>query len=90
VVAAAKGAGIPVSMCGEMAGDPLYAIVLLALGFDELSMNAAQIPTVKALLRRADRSEALQLFETAKKFTTAEEIERFVRAEVERRYAAPE
>ena len=32
------------AMCGEMAGDPLYALVLLGLGVDELSMNALRFP----------------------------------------------
>ncbi len=39
-------------MCGEMAGDPRYTLVLLALGFDELSMPAGQIPMVKEQIRR--------------------------------------
>ena len=37
-----RAAGIPVAMCGEMAGDPRYALVLLALGLDELSMTAGR------------------------------------------------
>jgi len=85
IVTAAKGAGIPVAMCGEMAGDPIYALVLLALGFDELSMTAGQIPTVKGIIREASRAEAQQLLETAMELTTAEEIERFIRTEMDRR-----
>ena len=45
--------GIPVSMCGEMAADPLHAVVLLGLGVRELSMSPAAIPRVKAALRAA-------------------------------------
>ncbi len=85
IVTAAKDAGIPVAMCGEMAGDPLYALVLLAMGFDELSMTAGQIPTVKNFVRHSSRAEAQQLLETAMGLTTAEEIERFIRTEMERR-----
>jgi phosphotransferase system enzyme I (PtsI) len=87
IVTAAKDAGIPVAMCGEMAGDPMYALVLLALGFDELSMTAGQIPTVKNFVRHASRAEAQQLLETAMGFTTAEEIERFIRTEMDKRVA---
>ncbi|WP_309887862.1 phosphoenolpyruvate--protein phosphotransferase [Archangium sp.] len=87
IVTAAKDAGIPVAMCGEMAGDPMYALVLLALGFDELSMTAGQIPTVKNFVRHASRAEAQQLLETAMGYTTAEEIERFIRTEMEKRVA---
>jgi phosphotransferase system enzyme I (PtsI) len=70
-----------------MAGDPVYALVLLALGFDELSMTAGQIPTVKNFVRHASRAEAQQLLETAMGFTTAEEIERFIRTEMDKRVA---
>jgi phosphotransferase system enzyme I (PtsI) len=85
IVAAAKGAGIPVAMCGEMAGDPVYTLVLLALGFDELSMTAGQIPVVKQIIRRSNRSDAVALLDEAMKFSTAEEIERYIRAEVDKR-----
>jgi phosphoenolpyruvate-protein phosphotransferase (PTS system enzyme I) len=87
VVGAARDAGIPVAMCGEMAGDPVYALVLLALGFDELSMTAGQIPTVKGLIRQSSRAEARELLDTAMALTTAEEIERFIRTEMEQRFA---
>ncbi len=86
-VAAAKAAGIPVSMCGEMAGDPLYALVLLAMGFDELSMTGGQIPVVKQFIRRASRAEAMALVTDAMRLTTAEEIERYIRGELDRRFA---
>jgi phosphotransferase system enzyme I (PtsI) len=85
IVSAAKDAGIPVAMCGEMAGDPVYAMVLLALGFDELSMTAGQIPTVKNIVRHASRTDAQQMLATAMEFTTAEEIERFIRTEMDKR-----
>lgn len=90
IVKAAKEAKIPVAMCGEMAGDPVYALVLLALGFDELSMTAGQIPPVKALIRSARRPEAQALLDAAMELTTAEEIERYVRTEMDVRFAALE
>jgi len=70
-VDAGHGQGIPVSLCGEMAGDDLCAPVLLGLGVDELSMRPALISGVKRLLRhsRADflrdlGEEALQCGES--------------------------
>ncbi len=87
VVSAARATGIPVAMCGEMAGDPVYVLILLALGFDELSMTAGQIPVVKNILRRSSRAEAVQMLEQAMSFSTAEEIERYVRTEMDRRFA---
>lgn len=86
IVSAARASGIPVAMCGEMAGDPAYTLMLLALGFDELSMTAGQIPVVKNILRRSSRAEAVQVLEQAMSFSTAEEIERFVRGEMENRF----
>ncbi len=86
IVNAARAAQIPVSICGEMAGDPAYALVLLALGFDELSMTAGQIPAVKRMIRATNQADSKMLLETAMKFTTAEEIERFIRTEMEKRF----
>ncbi len=87
IVEAARSAGIPVAMCGEMAGDPVYSLVLVALGLDELSMTAGQIPVVKQIIRRVSRSESIELLNQAMEFSTAEEIERFVRTEMERRFS---
>lgn len=42
----------PISICGEMAGDPIAAILLMAMGFDSLSMNATNLPKVKWILRQ--------------------------------------
>lgn len=47
----AHAANIEVSICGEMAGEPLYAPILLGLDLDELSMNAYIIPRVKKIIR---------------------------------------
>ncbi len=58
IVDAGHDAGIPVAMCGEMAGEPLYTYVLLGLGIDEWSMNATSIPRVKRILRKSAAYEA--------------------------------
>jgi phosphotransferase system enzyme I (PtsI) len=80
VADAGRAAGIPVSMCGEVAGDSRYVLVLLALGLDELSMPAGQIPVMKELVRRCSRADAVQAMDEAMKLTTAEEIDRHLRA----------
>ncbi len=79
VVAAADAAGIPVSMCGEMAGEPLSLPVLLGLGLRTLSMNQNSVPLIKAMVRdlRVDDCEAL-CAEIAE-LRTAAEVEARVR-----------
>ncbi|OYQ35970.1 phosphoenolpyruvate--protein phosphotransferase [Niveispirillum lacus] len=57
-VEAAGRAGIPVSVCGEMAGDPRYAALLLGLGVRELSMAPGNLPLVKRRVRGMDLREA--------------------------------
>lgn len=54
---AANHAGIPVCICGEMAGEPLYAMALAGLGLHEFSMNPSCIPRVKRVLRQVSKKE---------------------------------
>jgi phosphotransferase system enzyme I (PtsP) len=61
VVDGAHAEGKPVSICGEMAGDPAAAVLLLAMGFDSLSMNATNLPKVKWLLRQISKDRADEL-----------------------------
>ncbi len=83
---AGRRAGIPVSMCGEMAGEPLYTMVLVGLGLDELSMNGPSIPLVKKVIRSASASDGRALVERLLDLTSADEIEREVRSEMARRF----
>ncbi len=83
---AARAAGIPVSMCGEMAGEPTYALVLLGLGLTELSMNGPSIPLVKRLLRAARAEDGQRLVERLLCLGTADELEREVEREMKLRF----
>ena len=60
-IEAGHRAGIPVAMCGEMAGDPLYMLILLGLGLDGLSMNPVTIPRVKQVIRLISYAESRRL-----------------------------
>ncbi len=53
--------GKPVSVCGELAGNPLGAVLLMAMGYDMLSMNATNLPKVKSVIRGISREWADQL-----------------------------
>jgi len=83
IVEAGHNAGIPVSMCGEMAGEPLYSYVLLGMGLDELSMNAAAIPRIKRILRKSVAYEAKEFVSELLLNPTAEEIGRLLRKKME-------
>jgi phosphocarrier protein FPr len=61
VVAGARAHGRWVGVCGELAGDPLAAVLLVGLGVDELSMAAPRIPDVKDALRSVDSAEAARV-----------------------------
>lgn len=61
VVDHAHAAGIPVGVCGEIAGDPAIALVLLGLGMDELSMGPFSIPAVKRVVRGVEHAEAVSI-----------------------------
>ena len=74
VVEQAHSQKIKVSVCGEMAGDAVYAPLLLGLGIDELSMSPPLIPAVKYLIRSMNLSDAQKLAAEALKMTTAKEI----------------
>jgi phosphotransferase system enzyme I (PtsI) len=65
---------IAVSVCGEMAGDPVYAPLLLGLGVDELSMSPSLLPAVKFLIRAMKLEDARKLTEQALKMDSPKEI----------------
>lgn len=73
-VEAAKKADIWVGVCGEMAGDPVLAPLLLGLGVDELSTAPPLVSPVKFIIRRLKMSEAKELAEFALTCESASEI----------------
>jgi len=56
-VSAARKAGIPVSICGEMASNPLSVPLLVGLGVSELSMTSSAVPMIKEIIRALDTGE---------------------------------
>ncbi|MBN1141729.1 MAG: phosphoenolpyruvate--protein phosphotransferase [Deltaproteobacteria bacterium] len=81
-----RQAGIAAAVCGEMAGDPLYAPVLIGLGFEELSMNAHSIPVVKRVIRDFSLREVQELAAALERFETAEKSREFLEQEMRRRF----
>jgi phosphotransferase system enzyme I (PtsI) len=77
IVVKAHERGIPVSLCGEAASDPLTALVFLGYGIDELSMTPSSVPVIKQLIRRVPAEDARQLLAYVMELRTAQEVEKF-------------
>jgi len=75
VIDAGKEAGIPVSMCGEMAADPVFAVILVGLGLDVFSMNPSSIPVIKNVIRSIRYRECRKIADAALEKKSAQEIE---------------
>jgi len=74
VIDAARSAGIRVSLCGEMAADPLCAPLLVGMGLTELSMGPATLPAVKHMLRSLSAAEARDVAREAMSLSCSAEI----------------
>ncbi len=83
---AGLAADVPVSVCGEMAADPLFTWVLVGLGITEMSMHAAAIPIVKNVIRSSRQEDMLALAREVLSAWTAEDAERLVSAEMRKRF----
>jgi len=86
VVSAAHNEGIWISMCGEMAADPLYALFLVGLGFDELSMTPGAIPLLKRIIRSVTYGQAAEVAHRVFGCATASEVEGLLRQEMRARF----
>ena len=71
-----------VGICGELAGTPIGAVLLMAMGYHVLSMNATNLPKVKWVLRNIKRKDARRMLARVLRMTTAEEVQSFMRAQL--------
>ena len=74
VAEAGREAGKPVSICGELAGDPSAAALLLAMGYDVLSMSTTNLGKVKRVLRSLTSAEADELLQSVMALDNAGEV----------------
>ena len=77
---AAKGAGIPVGMCGEAAADPRMVPLLISWGMDSLSVSVSALGDVRAAFARWTGAEARRVEEEVMGLTSAAEVERCLRS----------
>jgi len=81
----ARAAGKPVSICGELAGHPLGCVLLIAMGYDMLSMNATSLPKIKSVLRGITRDWAEELLEQVLQMESAEIIASMIQFSLEKK-----
>ncbi|MBV9210088.1 MAG: phosphoenolpyruvate--protein phosphotransferase, partial [Acidobacteria bacterium] len=85
-LAAAEVANIPAVVCGEMAGTPAYAVMLIGLGAKELSMTPYSIPRVRRVVSNIRQSDAQELALRSLECETADDVEELVRTEFSARW----
>ena len=88
VVEAGRNAGIEVGVCGEMAGEPMYALLLLGLGVQVFSVSPATLLEIKKVIRTATTEQAREIVEKVFRFDSDREVDAYL-AEMARR-ALPE
>lgn len=79
-----------VGICGEMAGDPAMAFLLLGMGIDEVSVSPAIVPRIKNLIRNASYAEAAEIVDEVMQHTSPQAIEARAREVVKGVIAEPE
>ena len=80
VIDAAAEASVPVSICGEMAGDSEFTPIFVGMGVTQLSMNAGSIPRIKRFVRELSRAACQQLVQEALGLHGVDQTERLVQA----------
>jgi phosphotransferase system enzyme I (PtsP) len=82
VAKAAQAENTQFGICGELAGNPIGAVLLMAMGYQVLSMNETNLPKVKWLIRNIKRSDARRMLARALRMDTAEEVQAFMYREL--------
>ncbi len=84
VIRACTQAGVGCSLCGEMAGQPLYTLCLLGMGLRRFSMAPASIPEIKKLIRAATIRQAQRIARRALSFETEWQVTNYLRSETKK------
>lgn len=74
---------VPLSLCGELAGEPAGALLLLAMGFDKLSMNGHNIARIKWVIRHIAYKKAKTILSQTLKLTTAKQVHSYLNEQLE-------
>lgn len=87
VIEASEKNNIPAIICGEMAGSPVYAAILVGLGAKELSMNVVSMPRVRKVITNIAYEEAHEIVNSLENCVTADEVENTVRESLSKKWA---
>jgi len=83
VAKAAQAENTQFGICGELAGNPIGAVLLMAMGYQVLSMNETNLPKVKWLIRNIKRSDARRMLARVLRMDTAEEVQAFMHRQLD-------
>jgi phosphotransferase system enzyme I (PtsI) len=87
-VKAARENEVPISMCGQMCGNPMYTMLLLGMGLRSMSVTPAAIPEIKQVCRRVSIAACERVAERALKMESARDVRAFLKEELSK--ALPE
>ena len=79
VIQAAADRGIQVNICGEMSGDPLFTLLLLGMGFRQLSLTPQHIPEIKTVIRSVTLTDASRVADEAMRLESARDVLTYLR-----------
>jgi len=82
IIEAGHKGGINVGMCGEMSGEPAFALLLLGLGLDEFSMPAIAVSRIKQIIRSVNFKDAQDIAHKALDLSKSKEVEKFAKEQL--------
>lgn len=88
IIRESNRANVPCSLCGEMAGEPMYTLFLVGIGLRSFSMAANDIPEIKKIIRSTTMARAVRIAKRALSFDTDRQVSNYLRDETRR--VAPE
>jgi phosphotransferase system enzyme I (PtsP) len=74
---------VPLSLCGELASEPAGALLLLAMGYDKLSMNPHSVARIKWVIRHVELRQAKQILQRALAFVNAKQVHSYLNEQLE-------
>jgi phosphotransferase system enzyme I (PtsI) len=84
-IEAARRKGLPVAMCGQMSGNPIYTMLLLGLGLRQFSVSPSAVPEIKHVCRHVAIAECEAIVHRVATLENARDIKNYLREELKKR-----